>query len=100
MPSTPTVPPLPSVPILVLPMLTVWVVASSRVLGPATAGSTLASVITATLAVGIMKMLDSKPDGRNVFAPSIWPLPDCASAPSPPSAVALMMNCRSEPWHG
>ena len=48
---------------------------------PETAGNAAASVITATPPVscarlGIMKMLDSNPLGRNDVAPSIWPLPD------------------------
>ena len=37
-------------------------------------------------------MLDSKPDGRKVLEPSSSPLPDCASVPSPPSALELMTN--------
>ena len=45
-------------------------------------------------------MLDSDPLGRNDVAPSIWPLPDWLNEPSPPSALELMMNCRSDPWHG
>ena len=83
-------------PLLVLPMLTVCVVASSRVLEPVTVGNAVASVITATplvsAALGIMKMLDSKPDGSVAGEPSSWPLPACVSEPSPPSALALMMN--------
>ena len=47
-----------------------------------------------------MKMLDSNPLGRNDVEPSIWPLPDWLNAPSPPSALELMTNCRSDPWQG
>jgi hypothetical protein len=102
--STPTEPPVPSVPLLVLPMLTVCVVASSRVLAPVTVGNAVARVIAATPLVseplGIMKMLDSKPDGSVAVAPSSWPLPACDNEPSLPSALALMMNWRRFPWHG
>ncbi len=71
--STPTEPPVPrAAPLLVLPMFTVCVVASSRVLAPVTVGNAIASVIAATplvsAALGIMKMLDSKPDGSVAFA--------------------------------
>ena len=61
-------------PLLVLPMFTDCVVASRRVLAPVTVGNAVVSVITATplvsAALGIMKMLDSKPDGSVVAAPS------------------------------
>jgi hypothetical protein len=86
-------------------MFVVWVVASSRVSVLVSVGSAAASVISATpealsRAAGIMKMLLSAPLGRAAVAPSIRPLPLCASAPSLPSALALMMNCRSAPWQG
>ncbi len=101
---TPTLPPLPSVPAFVLPMLTVCVVASSRVALLERVGSAVASVICATpatsCAVGIMKMLVSAPLGSAVVAPSMRPLPACASPPSSPSEFALRMNWRSVPWQG
>ena len=99
--STPTLPPVPSVPLLVLPIFTVCVVASSRALAPVSVGSGPASVIVATPEVsaplGIMKMLDSTLGGSVVVRPSVCPLPDCVSVPSSPSAFALMMNCRRLP---
>src|SRR5689334_2216624 len=79
--STPTVPPVPRVPGLSLPTLAVCVLPSRRVLAPDTVVMVVASETTATPPVswlaydvlrpaaavpsGIMKMLDSKPEGSD-----------------------------------
>ena len=114
--STPTVPPAPCVPALVSPTLNVWVVPSRIVCGalaPARTGSRVDTPIAATPPVSwfaspalrpgwacpseIMKMLVSLPAGSASAAPRLVRDPLCASAASPPSALLLRRNCRSDP---
>ena len=104
-PSTPTVPPVPSVTLLVLPTFAVWVVPSTDVSAAVMAGrSVTPSVITATpatlsrLAIPARRPACARPSlimNTDTSLPAAWPT---MASPAFSRALLLRMNCLSEPW--